>query len=232
MRLPVAILLAAMAVAQTVEDLTAQLTLTNPYVVSDTAWGKLPAGRSWGSISAIDAAPDGRSVWVADRCGRGSCNGQDSVAMIFHFDLEGRLLHNFGAGQIAMPHGLTVDPEGNVWVADAAWLGARTTGVGHVVRKFSSSGQLLMTLGKWGEFGPGTDTFDRPSDILVAPNGDIFVADGHDADGNDRIIKFDRNGKFLKEWGKAGSEAGEFRPGRKAPRHLDAVRQPERDFYR
>ena len=189
----------------------AQIDIPNPYVVASEAWGDLPEGRGWGSISAIDAAPDGRTVWVADRCGRGSCIGVDDVPMIFQFDLEGRMLASFGAGMIAVPHGLGVDPDGNVWVADAAWLGSPSTGVGHVVRKFSPTGALLMTLGEWGVAGDGPDRFNRPSDVLVAPNGDIFVVDGHDADGNNRVVKFDASGRFLDEWGSVGSEAGQFR---------------------
>jgi sugar lactone lactonase YvrE len=175
----------------------AQIHIPNPYTVADESWGELPEGRRWGSISAIDA---------------GSCIGVEDVPMIFHFDLDGRLLASFGAGMIAVPHGLGVDPEGNVWVADAAWLGSTpSSGVGHVVRKFSPTGELLMTLGEWGVPGDGPDHFNRPSDVLVAPNGDIFVADGHDADGNNRIVKFDATGRYLKEWGTTGSEAGQFR---------------------
>ncbi|MQA91440.1 MAG: hypothetical protein GEU90_14640 [Gemmatimonas sp.] len=189
----------------------AQLTLPNPYQVIDEAWGDLPEGRSWGSISAVYPAPDGRSIWVADRCGAGNCAGREDVSMIFHFDLEGRLLHSFGAGTASVPHGMTVDLDGNVWLADAAWLGSPRDGVGHVVRKFAPDGELLMTLGEWGELGDGPDRLNRPSDVLVAPDGTVFVADGHDADGNNRIVKFAPDGRFLKEWGRTGGDVGEFR---------------------
>ncbi|MEQ9561758.1 MAG: hypothetical protein RLN69_04495, partial [Woeseiaceae bacterium] len=57
----------------------------------------------------------------------------------------------------------------------------------------------------------GPVTFTKPSDVVVAPNGDIFVADGHDEEGNNRIVKFDKNGKFIKEWGSVGGDTGEFR---------------------
>lgn len=201
----------ALAVVSSALPASAQLTLTNPYRVADEAWGNLPEGRSWGAISAIDAAPDGRTIWVADRCGAGNCIGRENVPMIFQFDLDGRLLRSFGAGLIAVPHGMTVDADGNVWVVDTAWLGSPSTGVGHVVRKFSETGELLMTLGRWGESGPGPDVFNRPSDVLVAPDGSIFVVDGHDADGNNRVVKFNADGRFLKEWGTTGAEAGEFR---------------------
>jgi sugar lactone lactonase YvrE len=189
----------------------AQIMIENPYRVTDEAFGQLPEGRTWGSISAIYPAPDGRSIWVADRCGSSTCNGRETVDMIFRFDLDGRLLASFGAGLIATPHGMFVDREGNVWVVDTAWLGRQVAGVGHVVRKFSPDGQLLMTLGRWGEPGDGPDRFNRPNDVLVAPNGDIFVADGHDDDGNNRVVKFGPDGRFLMEWGTTGQAAGEFR---------------------
>jgi DNA-binding beta-propeller fold protein YncE len=190
---------------------SAQLNVPNPYRVADEAWGELPEGRSWGSVSAIHPSVDGQTIWVADRCGRGNCFGLEDVPMIFQFDLEGRLLRSFGAGMASVPHGMTVDPEGNVWLVDTAWLGTPREGVGHVVRKFSPEGELLMTLGEWGVPGQGPAHFNRPSAVLVAPNGDIFVADGHDADGNNRVVKFDRNGRFLLEWGRTGGDVGEFR---------------------
>ena len=76
--------------------------------------------------------------------------------------------------------------------------------------KFSPDGKLLMTLGKPGVAGAGPDTFNGPSDILVAPNGNIFVADGHGGDTNARIVKLSSEGSFLKAWGTKGTAPGEF----------------------
>jgi sugar lactone lactonase YvrE len=189
----------------------AQIHIPNPYRVADDAWGQLPEGRSWGAISAVYPAPDGRSIWVADRCGRNGCAGQEGVDMIFHFDLEGALLASFGAGLITLPHGITVDHEGNVWVTDATSFGDPPPGIGQVVLKFSPRGELLMTLGRRGEGGDGPDQFFKPSDVLVAPSGEIFVADGHDAGGNNRIVKFAPDGSFLMQWGSTGEATGQFR---------------------
>jgi DNA-binding beta-propeller fold protein YncE len=68
-----------------------------------------------------------------------------------------------------------------------------------------------MSLGKAGVAGAGIDEFDQPSDVLVTPNGDIFVADGHGGEGNNRIVKFNSDGDFIKTWGRTGKEDGEFR---------------------
>jgi hypothetical protein len=94
-----------------------------------------------------------------------------------------------------------VDRDGNVWVTDADGK----DGKGHRVVKFSANGKVLLTLGKAGVAGDGPDTFNRPSDVTTAPNGDIFVADGHGGDSNARIVKFSKDGKFIKTWGKKGT---------------------------
>src|SRR5437879_10287462 len=104
------------------------------------------------------------------------------------------------------PHGIAVDKEGNVYVADADGK----NGKGHIVVKFSPEGKVLLTLGKPGMPGDAPDFFYRPSAVAIAPNGDIFVADGHGGDSNARIVKFSKDGKFIMTWGKKGSAPGEF----------------------
>lgn len=191
---------------------SAQMIAPNPYAPEPGMWGELPDGREWGAVSAIYPSPDGQTIWVAERCGVNTCANSD-VDPILHFDLEGNLLQSFGSGMVLWPHGMFVDDDGNVWVADAAYIGATPTaeGRGHVILKFSPDGELLLTLGSIGEMGDGPDTFNRPSDVLVAPDGSIFVADGHGAGNNNRIVKFAADGTFLMEWGETGGEDGEFR---------------------
>ena len=179
----------------------------NPYGPG-TSWGALPDGRQWGAVTAVDVDRDGRSIWVLDRCGGDSCGG--SVAKpILKLDSEGRVVTSFGEGRLLVPHGLHIDRDGNVWVTDAS-DGTPGAARGHQVFKFAPDGRLLMTLGRAGVAGNGTDTFNRPSDVLVAQNGDIFVADGHRGNSNDRIVKFSKDGRFLKTWGRKGSAPGEF----------------------
>ena len=125
---------------------------------------------------------------------------------IFEFDASGKLLRNFGGGVFVFPHGIGVDKDGNVWVTD----GQGKEGKGHQVFKFSPEGKLLMTLGKAGVTGNGPDTFNMPSDVAVASNGDIFIGDGHGGTSNNRIVKFSKDGKYIKEWGKKGTGPGEF----------------------
>ena len=175
----------------------------NPYRAVEN-WVKLPAGRTLGSTSAVDVGPDG-SIWVAERCGANTCAGS-SLSPILRFDGSGKVLASFGGGMLVFPHGIFVDKEGNVWITDAQGK----DGHGHQVFKFSPEGKLLMSLGKAGVAGDGVDTFNQPSDVVVAANGDIFVADGHGGNSNARIVKFSKEGKFIKTWGKKGSAPGEF----------------------
>jgi DNA-binding beta-propeller fold protein YncE len=178
--------------------------LPNPYATTEN-WGQLPAGRTWGSTSAVEIDKDGRSIWVAERCGQNSCAGQ-SVPAVLKFDKDGKLLTSFGAGMFVFPHGIYVDKQGNVWVTD----GQGRDGKGHQIFKFSPEGKVLLTLGQAGKAGATQDTFNQPSDVIVAPDGSIFVADGHGPRSNARIVKFDASGKYIKEWGKQGKGPGEF----------------------
>jgi sugar lactone lactonase YvrE len=185
----------------------------NPKVVKN--FGALPDGRVWGSTAGVDIGPDGH-VWAYDRCGANTCVGSD-VAPILKFDKDtGKVLAAIGAGLFNFPHGLHVDREGNVWVTDGQ--GNKEGTKGHQVFKLSPEGKVLMTLGRAGVAGRGPDTFNEPCDVITAPNGDIFVSDGHSGQNdnpppntNGRIVKFDRNGKYIKEWGRLGSGPGEFR---------------------
>jgi len=201
--------LAALIVAAAPVISLAQNSAPNPYETIE-GWAELPDNRTWGSTSAIYPTNDGRHIWVAERCGTNLCVGSD-VDPVLLYDLDGNLVRSFGSGMITWPHGMFVDADDNVWIADAVGYAPVPEGIGHTIMKFSPEGELLMRLGKEGVAGDGTDVFNKPSDMLVAPNGDIFVADGHDAGGNNRIIKFDSEGNYLMQWGEAGGDHGQFR---------------------
>jgi DNA-binding beta-propeller fold protein YncE len=176
----------------------------NPYRAVEN-WVKLPDERKWGQTISVGVDPDGKSIWVFERCGGTTCDGSD-IAPILKIDASGKVVKSFGAGMFVFPHGLHLDRDGNVWVTDGRGKG----GKGHQVFKLSPDGKVLMTLGKAGATGDGPDTFNSPSDVLVAPNGDIFVADGHGGDTNARIVKLAKDGTFIKAWGKKGAGPGEF----------------------
>ncbi len=179
----------------------------NPYRTVEGVWAPLPDGRAWGSTSLVEVSPDGETIWAVDRCGENTCVGHDDLDVVFQFDKDGNMLTRWGAGMFVWPHGIDVDDDGNVWIADARGEGNR----GHQVIKFSSDGDVLMRLGTAGVAGRTQSTFDQPNDVLVAPNGDIFVGDGHPANGNNRIVKFSSDGTYLMEWGETGSAPGQFR---------------------
>ena len=185
--------------------------LHNPYTTVES-WAKMPEGRTWGATSAVEIDRDGKSIWVAERCGANTCVGS-KLPTVFKFDMSGKVLKSFGEGMFVFPHGIHVDRQGNIWVTDTIPLGAAAetaAGRGHIVVKFSPEGKVLLTLGKVGAPGDGPDTFNQPSDVVTAPNGDIFVADGHGVNSNLRIAKFSKDGKFIKAWGRKGTGRGEF----------------------
>jgi len=177
--------------------------LPQPYKTTSD-WGQLPPGVKWAAVTAVEPAPDG-SIYVIHRCFANSCAGR-MEAPILKYDPSGKLLKSWGEGMFIFPHGATVDRDGNLWVTDARGEG----GKGHQVFKFNPDGKVLMTLGKAGVSGSGPDLFDQPTDVVVAPSGDIFVTDSHRNGKNNRVVRFRKDGTFVKEWGKKGSGPGEI----------------------
>jgi len=190
----------------------------NPYATVES-WATLPNGRIMGAVGDTDVDPDGEHIWAVIRCNATAperfgdeCVDSD-LDSVLKFDSDGNVVESFGGGMFIWPHGIDVDPQGNVWVTDAVNDTRIPTADqrGHQVVKFSPTGEVLMVLGTPGEPGSGANHLTSPADVVVAANGDIFVADGHYEDGNSRVAKFDRNGNFLMEWGKTGYAPGEFR---------------------
>jgi DNA-binding beta-propeller fold protein YncE len=150
-------------------------------------WPQLPEGAGLGPVAAVATNADAQ-VLIFHR-------GKQPIML---FDREGKFLRGWGDDLVMTAHGLRVDHDGNIWITDIGH---------HLVTKFNAEGKVLLTLGKKDKPGDGPDQFNKPTDVAVASNGDIYVSDGY---GNSRIVKFTREGKYLKEWGKKGTGPGEF----------------------
>jgi hypothetical protein len=171
--------------------LSAALAAQAPYRI-DPAFGKLPDGLKWGLTAGMAIDRDDH-VFAFTR----------AEPPLIILDKDGNVLRTWGENLFASPHGVRVDRFGALWLTD--W---RTRdGKGQQVFKYDRTLHLLMTLGKAGVTGDGPDTFNGPTDVAVAQNGDVFVADGH---FNSRIVKFSKDGTFIKTWGKKGTGPGEF----------------------
>jgi DNA-binding beta-propeller fold protein YncE len=190
---------------------------SNPYAMVD-GWAKLPGGREMGAVGKTTVDPDGRHIWAVIRCDAGAerfgseCADSD-LDPVLKFDPDGNVVESFGSGMFIWPHGIDVDSDGNVWVTDAVSSENIPEGDerGHQVIKFSPRGQVLMTLGTAGEEGSGPNHFTSPSDVAVAENGDVFIADGHNDVGNNRVAKYNPRGEFVMSWGETGYGPSEFR---------------------
>ena len=157
----------------------------------------VPAGTKMGAPSSVAFDAKGH-LFVATR----------GTHAFYEFDPDGKFVRAFGEGLLTRSHGLHIDREGNIWVTD---VGA------HVVLKLSPQGQVLLTLGVKGEAGEWNEAsqsrrLNQPNDVVVARNGDIFVAQGHTPGpkGDPRVLRFDRDGTLIASWGGKGKEPGKF----------------------
>jgi DNA-binding beta-propeller fold protein YncE len=147
---------------------------------------KAPGG-DWAAMSSVAVAPDG-NVWTFNR-------GKIPIQV---YSPQGKLLKAWGEGMFTNAHTIRFDNTGNLWIIDTN---------SQTVRKFSEDGKVLMTLGTLNQAGEDQTHMNQPNDVAFAPNGDIYVSDGY---GNDRVVIFDKNGKFVRAWGKLGARPGEF----------------------
>jgi streptogramin lyase len=185
-------------------SLTAALALAQPpahvppYPRTDTAIGYKPdpnwpkekaPGADWGAMSSVAIGPDG-NIWTFNR-------GKIPVQV---FSPEGKLVKFWGqdGGLFKNPHTVRFDSAGGLWLVDT---------LTQTVRKFSPDGKVLMTIGTPNEAGADQTHMNQPNDVAFASNGDIYVSDGY---GNDRVVVFDKTGKYVRSWGKLGQGPGEF----------------------
>lgn len=190
----------------------------NPYKLIEN-WAKLPDGRIMGAAGKVTADPDGEHIWAViryddtepDRFGD-ECRDSE-LDPIINFDQEGNVVQSFGDSMFIWPHVLDVVKDGNVWVTESVSDIRIPEGDerGHQVFKFSLAGEVLMVLGKPGVAGAGDYEFNAPSDVAIADNGDIFIADGHSHNTNNRVMKYSSDSTFIKSWEKTGYGPGEFK---------------------
>src|SRR5436190_159086 len=174
-----------------------------PYAAGEHKWGTPEGGGDWGSSAGLERGPKGE-IWAIDRCGANSCDGSNKNPILLLDPKTGKPIRGIGAGLFVFPHGLHVDRAGNIWVTDGSVSKDGTKGV--QVIKLAPDGKVLLRLGTAGQRGDDSSHFGSPSDVITAPNGDIFVADGHAPIANTipanltmRIMKYDRTGKSLKQ---------------------------------
>jgi streptogramin lyase len=155
--------------------------------VVDAAWPQKPEQFKWAQMPGITV--DARDqVYIFTR-------SQPAVQI---YRTDGTFVRSWDMEDFAGAHFIRIDPGGNIWTANIN---------SHLVRKYSPEGKLLLTLGEPGRAGADRGHFDKPTDMVVLPGGDIFVTDGY---GNRRVVHFDANGKYVNEWGQAGAEPGQF----------------------
>jgi NHL repeat len=168
----------------------------------------MPPGRTMGSTNAINVDAKG-NIWVFERCGVNSC-ADSNLDPILQFDPSGKLLRSFGKGMFVFPHGLEFDADGNIWIVDA---GVVDNVKGNQIFKFSPEGQVLLALGKPGIRGTNSspDLFNEPSDLVIARNGDLYIADGHiNTSSNRRIVHLTKDGRFIEQFGSPGTGPLQF----------------------
>ena len=156
-------------------------------------WGQLPDSTKWGEVPNL--AVDSKGILFVFR---------RSEPPVIELNADGKVERTWGQGRYVWPHGMRFDRDGNLWLTD----GRAENGNGRMIYKLTGDGtKVLMTLGTKGVSGEGPNTFNGPTDVAVAQNGDIFISDGH---VNSRIVKFSKDGTFIKAWGKKGTGPGEF----------------------
>ena len=176
----------------------------NPYQVIYN-WGELPGGRPMGVVTGVQPDPDGEHIWVLERCSANQCAGSD-LHPLHKLDMQGNTISSIGGGLFAWPHGFDMDEDGDLWITEGAPNGdargepGMERGMGHQVIKINQDGEVLMRLGESGVPGDDTTHFNGPAAVLVAPNGEVWVSDGHRG-GNNRVMKFSSDGELLLQLG-------------------------------
>jgi len=164
-------------------------------------WPRLPPGVQLGECAGVAVDTNGH-VFIFHRPGRGfdtAATEKLREPTVLEIDADsGQLLNSWGANQFLVPHGISIDGAGSVFLTDVGL---------QQVFKFSHDGKQLLALGEPRVGAWDATHFNQPTDIAIRPDGTFYVSDGY---VNSRVAIFDRNGKHLREWGKKGAGAGEF----------------------
>ena len=176
--------------------------LPNPYTRIEP-FGDPPPGNDgeWAAVTGVEGGPDGL-LYVFHRCHANSCVGRSEPPLVALDPRTGARVAAWGEGLMSFPHGFHVDYEGNIWTTDT---GAGDGPGGHLVRKFSPDGELLMSLGREGVAGDEPGLFREPTDVVVTLEGTIFVTEGHEKNGpHARLTKLTADGTFIARYGSTG----------------------------
>jgi DNA-binding beta-propeller fold protein YncE len=153
-------------------------------------WGTLPDGMSFVEATSV-AVDTNDDVYVFNR-------GKHPVIV---FDRAGRFKRTWGEGVFRRAHGITIGPDGTLWLTDD---------LHHTIRQFTPQGQCLLTIGDPDRPSTlqGGKPFNRPTHVAISPKtGDVYVSDGY---GNSRVHKYDPKGRHLMSWGEPGTDPGCF----------------------
>lgn len=148
---------------------------------------KFPKGMTAGESSAVAVNSKGH-IFLFQR----------TKPMLAEYDQKGNFIQSIGEGIFSHPHGLRIDTDDNIWTTDDG---------SHLVLKLDPIGNVLLVLGRINTGAEANWLFNKPADVAFGKNGEIYVADGY---GNSRVVKFDRDGNYIKAWGKYGTGIGEF----------------------
>jgi hypothetical protein len=189
-----------------------------PEIQFDASIIQPPAGTYFGEVGGVATDSKG-NIFVYTRTGHPTVTigtarpFAHGGSKLYEFDKTGKFVQEIGKDTYGfmVAAQVRVDPADNLWVVDEFT---------NMVMKFNPQGNVVMLLGRKAEseniparnqandgHGQDTDLFNHPTDVAWDAAGNIFVADG---EGNARVAKFDKDGKFVKSWGKRGSGPGEF----------------------
>jgi hypothetical protein len=150
-------------------------------------WGRLPDG--WAFTQVAGVAVDSRDrVYVL-------CRGEHPIIV---FGADGEFVGSRGEGVFARAHGAYIDGEDSLYCVDDG---------DHTVRKFARDGELLFTIGTEDRPAEPGKPFNRPTDVALAPNGDLYISDGY---ANFRVHRYSGEGELIQSWGEPGTGPGQF----------------------